>query len=147
MLLGSVNIYVILSQILLWMKTVHRQLTHRFAAYCALLAIVCQLLLPFAHAAAMRADVNPAWCGTGAKAPSMSFSSASAQGDDAGKMMFCPVCAAASVHAIAPPAVAYIVAVLMVYTAIELPAHYVNFAYQSYAIPPPPRGPPDFLNA
>lgn len=124
-----------------------RRFSHRFAAYCALLAMICQLLLPFAHAAVMRADVNPTWCGTGVQSPLTALSPGSEQGDQAGKMMFCPVCAAASVHAIAPPPVARIVAVAMVYAAIELPALYINFAYQSYAIPPPPRGPPVFLIA
>ncbi|MGL4997192.1 MAG: hypothetical protein ACRC6G_13590, partial [Deefgea sp.] len=42
-----------------------RPLTHRFAAYCALLAMICQLLLPFAHAAVMTQELGAAWCGTG----------------------------------------------------------------------------------
>jgi hypothetical protein len=147
MAVGSVNIYVILAPHFLGYVAVLRRFSLRFAAYCALLAMICQLLLPFAHAELMRADVSPAWCGTGAKAPSAALNLASEQGDHAAKMMFCPVCAAASIHAIAPPPVALVVPASISYTAIELPTLYVNFTYQSYAIPPPPRGPPAFLNA
>jgi hypothetical protein len=146
MVIGSVNIYDILRPNLLWMKAVSRRLTLRFVAYCALLAMICQLLLPFAHTAVMQADVNPAWCGTGVKAPSASLNLGSEQGDHAAKMMFCPVCAAASVHAIAPPPAAAVLLLAQPFSAIQLPTQHTHFAYQSYAIPPPPRGPPEFLN-
>nr|WP_027467827.1 hypothetical protein [Deefgea rivuli] len=100
------------------------------------------MLLPFAHAAVTQADVSPAWCVTGEKAPSMSANPASEQDDQAGKMMFCPVCAAASWHAIAPLSTASVLLASPSYSSIDLPALSISFSSQSYAIPPPPRGPP-----
>lgn len=122
---------------------IHSTKLGRFAAtWLALLAIVAQLLLPFAHAAAMDAGVKLAWCGTG-KAPMLGADLASSQDSgDAKIIVKCAICSLAGLHAIAPPPAPLSLPVLK-------PAQYAPqivvqdfISPVSYAIPPPPRGPP-----
>jgi hypothetical protein len=122
---------------------VPRQFTHRFAAYCALLAMMCQLLLPFAHAAVMQSDVTPSWCSSQAQKGNLATSiPINDQGDDASNIIFCPVCAAASCHALVIPFNANLVPDHIEYSAILLPELNIHFTAQTFAISPPPRGPP-----
>lgn len=112
------------------------------ATWLALLAIVAQLLLPFAHAAAMDAGVKLAWCGTG-KAPVLGADLAGSQDNGNAKIIVkCAICSVASLHAIAPPPAPFSLPVFK-------PAQYAPWVAAqdvispvSYAIPPPPRGPP-----
>ncbi|MBM5571291.1 MULTISPECIES: DUF2946 family protein [Deefgea] len=120
------------------------RLTHRFAAYCALLAMLCQLLLPFAHAAVMAQETSPAWCGTGAQ-PAQQWSldnSTNSPDDQPAKVMFCAVCAAAGAHALVPPTAILVLPAVQWLAVLQLAPYLTEFSYPSFAIPPPPRGPP-----
>lgn len=121
-----------------------RRSTHRFAAYCALLAMICQLLLPFAHAALMTQEVGAAWCGTGPQPiPQWSANAAPDEPDEqSATMMFCALCATASAHALVPPTAIIVLPFTKIDLVVQFEPDSAEFSYPSYAIPPPPRGPP-----
>ncbi|WP_156905387.1 DUF2946 family protein [Chitinibacter tainanensis] len=116
----------------------------RFAHALALLAMLAQLLLPFAHAAAMDAGVPLAWCGTGPQPTAMQGDGSPAQGGagEAKILVKCALCSVASLHALAPPPALTLLALV---PAPTLPVASLALSHRSpltRAIPPPPRGPP-----
>ena len=118
--------------------------THRFAAYCALLAMICQLMLPFAHAVAMAQAVEAAWCGTSPQ-PKVQWSNdvqQDASTEQTNKMMFCSVCAMAGAHALVPPTAILVLPLSQIDTVVQFEPDSAEFSYPSFAIPAPPRGPP-----
>jgi hypothetical protein len=106
--------------------------------------MMCQLLLPFAHAAVMMQDASAAWCGSGPQ-PKVQWS-IDAQADDSAeqtsKTIFCSVCAAASAHVLVPPTGILVLPLTKIDTVIQFDSDSAEFSYPSFAIPPPPRGPP-----
>ncbi|WP_373976301.1 hypothetical protein NT239_05865 [Chitinibacter sp. SCUT-21] len=115
-------------------------LRRKLAPWFAVLAMVAQLLLPFAHAAAMDAGVPLAWCGTG-QAPSVNQDS-SLSSSDAKIIVKCAICSVASLHAIAPPPAQISLPLLIPVGHSPILRLTESFSVDSYAIPPPPRGPP-----
>lgn len=121
-----------------------RRSSHRVAAYCALLAMMCQLLLPFAHAAVMAQAQTAAWCGTGPQ-PKMAWSGSNSQDTESaesGKMMFCPVCASVGAQAFVPQTDLIVLPLPQITTLVEFETNTGDLSYASFAVPPPPRGPP-----
>ena len=95
--------------------------THRFAAYCALLAMICQLMLPFAHAVAMAQAVEAAWCGTSPQ-PKVQWANdvqQDASTEQTNKMMFCSVCAMAGAHALVPPTAILVLPLSQIDTVVQ----------------------------
>nr|WP_314901977.1 DUF2946 family protein [uncultured Deefgea sp.] len=121
-----------------------RRSTHRFVAYCALLAMLCQLMLPFAHALVMTQAVDAAWCGTGPQ-PKVLWSNdvqQDAHAEQTSKMLFCSVCAMAGAHALVPPTAILVFPLTKIDAVVQFEPDSAEFSYPSLAIPPPPRGPP-----
>lgn len=117
-------------------------LRRQFATWLALLAVVAQLLLPFAHAAAMDAGVPLAWCGTG-KAPTLSGDDAAASSSaDAKIIVKCAICSLGSLHAIAPLPLSFGLPLLGLTSPVPVAVWQDFVSPTSFAIPPPPRGPP-----
>ncbi|QLG88664.1 DUF2946 family protein [Chitinibacter bivalviorum] len=115
----------------------------KFAVWLALLAMLAQLLLPFVHVAAMDAGVSLAWCGKG-KAPLQASPAGAQDGSDAKIIVKCSLCAVAGLQAIAPPPALIALPIAALLSHVLMPQWQEYFSPLSYAIPPPPRGPPLF---
>ncbi len=106
--------------------------------------MICQMLLPFAHAAVMTQELGSAWCGIGPQ-PIPQWSAETQQDapdEQVAKKMMCTVCATAGAHGLLPPTAIFVLPLAQADLAAELVPDHTQFTFPSFAIPPPPRGPP-----
>jgi hypothetical protein len=104
--------------------------------------MMCQLLLPFAHAAVMQSDVTPSWCGSEANVGDFSSELVYGQGSHEPKALFCPVCVTSSGHVFGALFNVNLVPAQIEYLGVLLPELNIHFIAPALAISPPARGPP-----
>ncbi|WP_028456586.1 DUF2946 family protein [Chitinilyticum litopenaei] len=116
-----------------------RPASSRAANWLALLALALQLLLPFAHAAAMQDGVRIAWCGQGQAASPLPDQDAEQNARFIGK---CALCSLAGLHGMAPPPATATLAVSAATGTPGLLHEPSRLVPRQLAAPPPGRGPP-----